>query len=257
MPIEALEATTADGLTLRGELVRGGEIWTVLVHDAGSDIDEWASVRPLLSARGWTVLALDLRGHGGSDGDWDPARAPLDVDLGVTLARRLGARHVSVLAGGAGGVYALRAVERALAEESAELPDSLVLLSPGPLEGADPLRLRGAGLPKLVFSGAGDPYRGDAEALRRASIGWTLGVSVATDARGAALATEWSAVVVDKMRTFLAEQAAQRGMGERRHERRRAVARPGGPLGPQAEASGAEPPAVRPAPRARRPDQST
>ena len=216
MKVEALEATTADGLTLRGELVRGGEIWTVLVHEAGGDIDEWAPLRTRLAARGWTVLALDLRGHGGSDGEWDPGRGRLDVDLAVTLARRLGGRHVCVVAAGRSGVLALRAVERALAEPAAELPDSLVLLSPGPLDGADPMGLRGGGMPKLVVTGSHDPHRSDAEALQRASIGWTLGVSVATEARGAALAAEWADVVVDKMRTFLTEQAALRGLGEAR-----------------------------------------
>ena len=218
MKVEAVQATTADGLTLRGEIVRGSDRCAVLVHDAGEDIDAWHPLRPSLVARGWTVLAFDLRGHGGSDGVWNAEIAVLDVDLAVTLARRLGASHVSVTAAGAGGVVTLRTVARALADPLVALPDSLVLLSPGPLDGTDPMDLRGEGLPKLVFCGSKDPMRSDAEALTRASIGWTVAVSVATEAHGTGLLREWSAVVSDKMGSFLAEQGSVHGIGLTRWE---------------------------------------
>jgi pimeloyl-ACP methyl ester carboxylesterase len=227
MRVEAIQATTADGLTLRGEIVRGGDTWVLLVHDVGGDIDAWHPLRPGLVARGWTVLALDLRGHGGSDGEWlDDGGGVLDVDLGIILARRLGAHHVAVVAAGTAGVLALQAVERALADPSLELPDSLVLLSPGPLDGADPMRLRGGGLPKIVFSGAFDSGRPDVEALRRASIGWTLAVSVASDAHGTGLLDAWAPTVLDKLGTFLTEQAALRGIGRTRAEARGNVPTP-------------------------------
>jgi pimeloyl-ACP methyl ester carboxylesterase len=221
MQVEAIQATTADGIALRGELVRGGDTWVCLVHDEGGDIDAWQPVRPRLVRHGWTVLAIDLRGHGGSDGDWPSDRAELDVDLAVTLARRLGARHVCTVAAGHGGVLALRAAERALGDESFALLDSLVLLSPGPLDGADPMALRGRSIPKLFLHGALDPLAPDSEALRRASIGWTIGVTFATTARGTALASELPAQVVDKLHGFLKEQAVLRGVGWARAERRR------------------------------------
>lgn len=224
MKVEAVHATTADGITLRGELVRGGAVWLCLVHDVGEDIDAWRPLRPGLARRGWSVLGLDFRGHGGSDGEWDASWGELDVDLAVTLARRLGARHVCVVAAGYGCLAALRAVERALPEPSFELLDSLALLSPGPLDGADPLGLRGQGLPKLFLHGAKDPLAADAEALRRASIGWTVGVTFATESRGTALAAEWPIHVVDKLHGFLKEQAVLPGMGEARVERRRTSA---------------------------------
>jgi pimeloyl-ACP methyl ester carboxylesterase len=218
MKTEPIQATGADGLTLRGEIVRGDERWVVLVHDAGEDIDAWRALRPSFAARGWTVLALDLRGHGGSEGEWNAGDATSDVDLAVRLARRLGARHVSVTAAGLGAIVTLGAVRHALADPSRALPDSLVLLSPGPLDATDPMDLRGDGLPKLVFFGAKDPLRGDAEALTRASIGWTVAVSIATEARGTGLLGEWSAVVADKMGSFLTEQASLQGLGLTRWE---------------------------------------
>ena len=220
MKVEAIQGTTADGLTLRGEVVRGDDTWVVLVHDAGEDIDAWKQLRPGLARRGWTVLALDLRGHGGSDGEWTGEQGELDVDLGVTLARRHGAKHVAVVTAGASGLRALRAVERALPEEGFDLPDSLILVSPGPLEGTDPMTLRGGGISKLFFYGAKDPHAADVVALQRASIGWNVAVSFATEARGTALAAEWTANVLDKMGSFLKEQAVLRGPGRARAERR-------------------------------------
>lgn len=220
MKIEALQATTADGVSLRGEIVPGDETWVVLVHDAGGDIDDWRPIRAGLARMGWTVLALDLRGHGGSDGEWSAERGHLDVDLGITLARRSDARHVSLVCAGLAGVLALRAVERAWDEPSFELPDSLVLISPGPLDGADPMTLRGRGLSRLFVVGAADPHADDAEALQRASIGWNVTVSFPTAARGAALVAERPVNVLDKVVAFLKEQRALRGPGRRRYEER-------------------------------------
>jgi pimeloyl-ACP methyl ester carboxylesterase len=216
MKIEPVHATTADGVTLRGELVRGGDVWVCLVHDVGEDIDAWRPIRPGLARRGWSALALDLRGHGGSGGESSDTVAELDVDLVVTLARRLGARHVSLVAASQGGIGALRATERALDDDRLELPDSLVLVSPGPLDGVDPMSLRGQGLPKLLLFGARDPLAADVRALQRASIGWTVAVSFGTESRGTGLAAEWPRNVVDKMGTFIGEQAAMKGVGERR-----------------------------------------
>ena len=207
MKVEAVQATTADGITLRGEILRGGDVWAVLVHDAGEDIDAWRPLRPGLAERGWAVLAFDLRGHGGSAGEWPSPRAELDVDLGVTLARRRGARHVAIVAAGYGAVLALRAADRSQEHESFARADSLVLLSPGPLNGADPMSLRGAGLPKLFFVGAQDPLAPDASALARASIGWTVEVSFPSAARGTGLLAQWSMLVLDKLGTFLTEQS--------------------------------------------------
>jgi pimeloyl-ACP methyl ester carboxylesterase len=223
MKIEALEATTADAIRLRGEIVPGDETWVVLVHDEGGDIDDWRPIRAGLARRGWTVLALDLRGHGGSDGEWSADRGHLDVDLGITLARRSGARHVAVVCTGVGGVLALRAVERAWTEQSFELPDSLVLISPGPLDGADPMTLRGHGLSRLFVHGAADPLADDTLALQGASIGWNVTVSFATATHGAALVAELPENVIDKTVAFLREQRALRGPGLHRVEQRARV----------------------------------
>lgn len=225
MNLEPVQATTADGVVLRGELAPGAaKVWLVLVHDVEGDLDDWRTLRTRLQPQGWNLLALDLRGHGGSDGEWRRARALLDVDLGVTLARRGGAEHVAIVAAGTAAVIALESVARAVDEPTAALADTLVLLSPGPLDGADPRTLRGEGLATLIIGGALDPAAGDADALRAASIGWTLGVTFATAQRGAVLIDgPFGAHVVDKLGAFVREQASSVGPGLARVRRAAAV----------------------------------
>ena len=220
MEVKPLQATTADGITLRGELVRGDSTFVVCVHDVGEDIDSWQPIRGPLAERGWTVLALDLRGHGGSDGEWTGQRGELDVDVALTIARRLGAEHVSVLASGEGAILALQALERALPEESFELPDSFVFISPGPLNGVDPMTLRGAGISKLFISGAKDPHAEDTRALVKASIGWKVHTTYGTDTRAGALIAARARHVADKALGFLTEQRTLGGPGQERAARR-------------------------------------
>ena len=218
---EPVEALAPDKTVVRGELEGGDSTtWVVLVHEEGADIDEWRPLTEALAPEGWNLLALDLPGHGGSEGEWDPADGPAQVQLGVDLARRRGAGHVAVVAAGAGAMWALEATARALDDPTAALADSLVLVSPGPVGEADPDRIRGDGLAKIIISGAFAPGLDDAVTLLRASIGWTVAVRFPTDARGAELVAGPHAVnVADKIASFVREQAAQIGPGELRASR--------------------------------------
>ena len=227
MEVHPLQATTADGVQLRGEIVRGGTTHVVCIHGVGEDIDIWRPMRAPLAGRGWTVLALDLRGHGGSEGEWALEHGALDADVAITIARRLGARHVAVLASGEGAIFALQALERALPSEALELPDSFVFISPGPLNGLDPMALRGGGLSKLFIFGAKDPHAGDARALFKASIGWKVQTTYGTDAREGELIDKRARYVTNKAIGFLNEQETLRGRGLERMERRLEAGAPG------------------------------
>ena len=48
---------------------RGGPTPVVLVHDIGDeyDLDDWADVLEIMNEYGYTVIAMDLPGHGLSD----------------------------------------------------------------------------------------------------------------------------------------------------------------------------------------------
>ena len=149
--IEAVEISVRDSVVLRGELIRGGGDWTVLVHDSGEDLDAWTGLPPVLAAEGMSVLAFDLRGHGGSDGEADPRHEEDDLEDVISFARRLGAQRVFLGAAGGSVRVALAVGER----EGA----GLFALSPnGPPQELPPA----PSLAKLVIVGAGDPLEDDA-----------------------------------------------------------------------------------------------
>lgn len=205
MPIEPIECRAADGVLLRGEEVRQGSSWVVLLHDEGDDLDCWQAVRHVLAARGWSIVALDLRGHGGSDGDWERASATLDAAVALGRAAAADPDHVALVAAGVTGVLVLEAIEQD-ALDAALRPDALVLVSPRAAS-ADLASLRGEGIATLVLYGQRAAHAADAERLRRASIGWTLGVGVPSERTGDGLLRgSESAVVSDQILSFLAEQ---------------------------------------------------
>lgn len=104
----------------------------LLVHGAGQTREVWDTVAEGLVQAGRRVIALDLRGHGGSE--W-PADARYDLDAHVEDLRavlgQLGARPVVVAATLGGWVATL-----ALAEDAATLAAGVVLVDM-PV-GADP-----------------------------------------------------------------------------------------------------------------------
>jgi uncharacterized protein len=60
----------SEGLRLRGWLARGERMRAaaVVVHGLGDSLESYTDVGSVLHRRGHTVLLLDLRGHGGSEG---------------------------------------------------------------------------------------------------------------------------------------------------------------------------------------------
>lgn len=191
------EVITPDGLTLRGESWPGGPDRVLLVHDLGSDLDCWAPLVGRLHGAGYSVAAIDLRGHGASDGE--PSEKAVEIDMKGLLARaRKDTEGILVLV--AAGVVAAAS----LSPDLEPRPDALVLFSPRPsgqAEGA----LRGDGTAKLFFVGATDP---DADRrvrdLRNRSIGHAGVISFPTDRQGADLLQDpWLGHVTEQMIGFI------------------------------------------------------
>jgi pimeloyl-ACP methyl ester carboxylesterase len=107
--IEAVEIAARDGTVLRGEVIRAGPDWVVLVHDRGRDLDAWVGLRHALASEGMSVLAYDLRGHGGSDGRPDTGCEEQDVEDVLAFVRRAGAERLFVAAVGSSVSAALTA----------------------------------------------------------------------------------------------------------------------------------------------------
>ena len=182
MPVEAVEIQSADGVVVRGELSGAGERWVLLIHDVDEDLDSLRAMQVVLLEAKFRVLAVDLRGHGASDGDWSTEGAIQDVTAAISYCREAGAVKVYAIGAGAGAT----AVIIAAGEESLE---AIVCLSPlGELEGVDPMRLRVSRAPKLLSVGAADQEAmAAAQTVYKKVIGWRALESRALIEQGSAL----------------------------------------------------------------------
>jgi hypothetical protein len=96
LPIE-IEVET--GTKLRGHewLVPGPPI--VMVHDEGGDLDAWGAALQMSADAGFHVIAVDLRGHGLSDGEADSKSLETDLIALVGQVNRVWRTCGLVLAG--------------------------------------------------------------------------------------------------------------------------------------------------------------
>lgn len=191
------EVVAGDGIRLRGQVWPGGSDWVVMVHDLGQDLDCWRSLVAPVVERGYTVSAIDLRGHGASDGDPDQPDVARDLSVAIVGARERCSGALVVIADGAAAVASL-------APDVEGHPDGLILFSPRP----DPdqlAELRGSGAAKLFFVGAADPAADYCvRELRNRSIGAAGVISFATAVQGAALLQgPWRQHVIEQVAGFL------------------------------------------------------
>jgi pimeloyl-ACP methyl ester carboxylesterase len=120
----------------------------VLIHCFTCAINWWNEMMPRLD-RAHRVIAVDLRGHGGSEKPTSGYSIPDQADLVAQALGRLGVRDAEVIGHSLGGGVAV-----ALAERSPELVERVVIVDTGPTHEKGDLGL----LAKLVFV----PVIGDA-----------------------------------------------------------------------------------------------
>ena len=123
--------STADGKSLSAVSYGTGEKGVLLIHDAKRDATDWENFADRLSANGFRVLVVDLRGHGGSKaaadplGDADWLLMVDDIDAGAAWLSAKGAKSVSVVGAALGANLALNAAS------DNESINNVVMLSPG------------------------------------------------------------------------------------------------------------------------------
>ena len=107
---------TSEGLKLRGWLAAKADAArpaAVVVHGLGDSLESFVDVGRALAQRGHTVLLLDLRGHGGSEGRYTTlgGREREDVRAGMSflVARGLASRGFLLEGHSMGAVAVLRA----------------------------------------------------------------------------------------------------------------------------------------------------
>ena len=131
---EVIHLTTTDGIKLSGTVYKpdASDIQSnsiLLLHEAYRDSQVWDQFARAAQERGYTVLALDLRGHGQSVGEiaYTPA-LDNDVEAALSWLRSTPAvenKQISIIGASVGASLGLRA--------GARHPEikSVVLLSPG------------------------------------------------------------------------------------------------------------------------------
>lgn len=161
-----IELPTEDGPVIRGQCWRGGPNWAVLVHDVGDDLDAWGGLPATLVREGYTVVTIDLPGHGLSDDPWDLALGRQAIVSVIQYARSDGARRTFlVVAGSSAGCLDSGVGDRI---------DALVGLSPG-MEPNQPDVFDRAEFPRLFLVGSGDPGALEkARDLFRRGKGWAV-----------------------------------------------------------------------------------
>lgn len=219
MTPEPVEITAA-GCALRAQLWPGDPAWILLLHDVGpdEDLDRWLPLIPALLAEHFSILAVDLRGHGASDGDWCDDTSADDITAIVRFVRAREPEMVVAISAGASAFDAIRAageeeVDGIVSLSATLLPET----SPLPRKGRAPSGWRSGvradlprapGTPKLFLVGAHDTAaRETTAALRAASIGWALVVTYPTQDHGTELlAGTWASYAREQILGFIRER---------------------------------------------------
>lgn len=197
-----VEIPAGDAVVLRGQRWGSGPDWIILLHETGEqrDLDDWRPLLPAIVTSDRTVLSIDLRGHGASDGTWVSASSGADLAALLAYAKTSGAAWVALAGAGDSATHILEF-------SSANPIDASILLSP--VFGAgQATELRGRGEAKLFAVGSRTAQLNrDIRVARNGSIGWAMLVSMPTEAQGTHLLSgPNSGQIIERIVSFLAEQ---------------------------------------------------
>lgn len=185
-PVELMWGTVG----IRGYRWAGDADVVVLLHDVEADLDAWADVPLVLATDGYSVVAVDLPGHGISDDPWEPERA---VELVTFLADAVKppAPRCFVVAAG-------RLCGPALAAPGV---DALVALSPATVTHAPDHPTPPV---CIIVGGADEEASSVADRFFRNTRGWVVSSSFGTTAQSTKLyASEWGAHAIEQTLMFL------------------------------------------------------
>ncbi len=149
---EPVTFTTADDITLVGNLFGEGDIAVILTHmgEIGTTRTSWFPFARFIAANGYTALAFDFRGWGASGGDHSYSKQKDDVLAAADFLRERGHERIICMGASMGGIACFNA---ALETDMV----GLVVLAGGPVinEEIDYSILT---MPKLFICEEGDPY---------------------------------------------------------------------------------------------------
>ncbi len=189
-----IEVALADGTVLRGLEHPADGPPLVFVHDLGDDLDAWGSMASAVRAAGFRVICLELRGHGLSDGEADPAATY--GDLTGALAEVTGAF-------GPVGLVAYGGVSRVaycLGPDDGAPIHALISPTPGAGDGHEDLGVGGdveaVAAMRVLFTGAHDELTHDyMRDIHSGLRGQNMWISTGTVLRGPDLLREHSHLI--------------------------------------------------------------
>ena len=123
-----LDITTEDNVRIHAEISGKGTHGVLLIHDRDRSSVAWKLFAEKLAAKGFRVLAIDLRGHGKSakaPGEQDYTTMVHDVEAGLKTLRRYQLKGISLVGADLGANLALQ-----VAANDPKITN-IVLLSPG------------------------------------------------------------------------------------------------------------------------------
>jgi len=103
---ETVHFPTTDGLTLEGTVFPAGPTWVLLAHMYPADMTSWFEFAASLQDAGYSALAYNNRGYGGSD-PGDPIDVGADALAAIAFARANGAARVFFFGASMNGAAAL------------------------------------------------------------------------------------------------------------------------------------------------------
>lgn len=206
MPVTAVTLGSHPEPVIRGQLWHSGPDWVVMIHDVGQDLDTWSDLPAVLAADGYSVLAIDLPGHGLSDEPWHPTQIVRAVATAAAFATREGAASRHLLAAGSTAVPSMIAAR--------DLVSAVVALSPR-LHTNDILALREVRVPALILTGSSrEQATEEARRIFQGKAGWTvLSTFGAADDGPALLAGSWGFQVREQILTFLRDYRSDSASG--------------------------------------------
>lgn len=180
-------------LVLRGLEYQQDGPPVVLVHDIGGDADSWRGIPLELTAKGFRVMNLELRGHGLSDGEADPERTEAD------LKEALSAIDGSFGPVGLVGLGTVATTMFTLGPDDGAPVHALV--SPRSSELFD--SGRGVAAMRAIFAGSGDDEAdGFIRSIYQRLPGQNMWFSTGVDARGTDL-LEANPTMIEQIAMFL------------------------------------------------------
>jgi alpha-beta hydrolase superfamily lysophospholipase len=201
-----VEIASALGI-VRGQHWPGDANWVILLHEPGADLDIWGSVPAAIATEGYSILAIDLPGHGLSDDPWRPGAAVELINTLAGFARANGASKVAVVAPG----------ELATAAMFVRGLGALVALTPVPSRLPHPAHTP----PVLILiGGAIDEATEAANACFRQTRSWAVLSSLGTAEQGSALFHgEWGDHALEQTLAFLRDYRVDPSVKDRQGKR--------------------------------------